>query len=148
VCHSSDAQPISGVEAMTEVLAGRIDFFFVGLGAALPHIWDGKLAALAVNSATRSSALPDVPTIRQAGFNDAEYPMWFGLFLPARTPRAIVDKLHSETLKALQEPKVRDKLAKLGVDPMVMTPTEFGALVEKEVAVNAELVKAIGLKTN
>src|SRR5688572_3350146 len=135
-----------GVEAMTEVIAGRIDFFFVGLAAALPHIQDGKLAALAVNSATRSSGLPDVPTIRQAGFKDAEYPMWLGLFLPARTPREIVDRLHRETLKALQVPKVRDRLAALGVDPMVMTPTEFDALVEKEIAINTALVKAIGLK--
>jgi len=137
-----------GVEAMTEVIAGRINFFFVALGAALPHIRDGKLAALAVNSPMRSSALPDVPTLRQAGFNDAENPTWLGLFLPVKTPRAIVDRLHRETVKALQEPKVRDKLTKLGVDPMVMTPTEFDALVEKEVAVNAALVKAIGLKTN
>jgi tripartite-type tricarboxylate transporter receptor subunit TctC len=130
------------------VIAGRIDFFFVGLGAALPHIRDGKLAALAVNSATRSATLPDVPTISDAGFNDAEYPMWFGLFLPAKTPRAIVDRLNRETVKALQEPRVRDKLTKLGVDSMVMTPAEFDALVERDVAVNAALVKAIGLKTN
>ena len=133
---------------MTEVIAGRIDFFFVALGAALPHIRDGKLAALAVNSAMRSSALPDVPTLRHAGFNDADNATWLGLFLPVKTPRAIVDRLHRETVKALQEPKVRDKLTKLGVDPMVMTPTEFDAIVEKEVAVNAALVKAIGLKTN
>jgi tripartite-type tricarboxylate transporter receptor subunit TctC len=137
-----------GVEAMTEVIAGRIDFFFVGLAAALPHIQDGKLAALAVNSTTRSPALPDVPTIRQAGFNDAEYPMWLGVFLPAKTPREIIDRLHRETLNALQVPKVRDRLAALGVDPMVMTPTEFDALVEKEIAINAALVKAIGLKTH
>ena len=137
-----------GVEAMTEVIVGRIDFFFVGLAAALPNIQDGKLAALAVNSATRSSVLPEVPTIRQAGFNDAEYPMWLGLFLPAKTPREIVDKLHRETLKALQEPKVRDRLAKLGVDPMIMTPTEFDAHVGKQIAADAALVKAAGLKTH
>ena len=135
-----------GAEMMTELVAGRIDFAFLALGAALPLIRDGKLAALAVNGATRSSALPDVPTIRQAGFNDAEYPMWFGIFLPARAPREIVDKLHRETLEALQAPKVKDKLAALGVDPMVMTPTQFDALVEREVAVNAALVDAIGLK--
>jgi tripartite-type tricarboxylate transporter receptor subunit TctC len=135
-----------GAEMMTEVIAGRIDFAFLALGAALPLVRDGKLAALAVNSATRSSALPEVPTIRQAGFNDAEYPMWFGIFLPARAPREIVDKLHRETLKALQEPKVKDKLAALGVDPMIKTPTEFDALVEKEIAINALLVNAIGLR--
>jgi len=135
-----------GTEAMTEVMAGRIDFFFVALGAALPHIRDGRLTALAVNSAARSAALPEVPTLREAGFTDADNPTWFGLFLPARTPREIVDKLHRETLKALQEPKVRDKLAALGIDPMVMSPTQFGALVETEIATNAALVKAIGLK--
>jgi tripartite-type tricarboxylate transporter receptor subunit TctC len=135
-----------GAEMITEVIAGRIDFAFVALGAALPQIRGGKLAALAVNSAARSSALPDVPTLREAGFSDADYPMWLGLFLPARTPREIVDKLHRETLKALQEPRVKDKLAELGVDPMVMTPTEFDALVSNETRMNAGLVKAIGLK--
>jgi tripartite-type tricarboxylate transporter receptor subunit TctC len=135
-----------GPEAMTEVIAGRIDFYFVAIGAALPHIQDGKLSALAVNSAKRSAALPEVPTTQEAGFNNAEYPTWFGLFLPARTPREIVDKLHRETVKALQEPKVRDKLAALGFDPMVMTPSEFDAFVLKDIAVNAALVKAVGLK--
>ena len=135
-----------GAEAMTEVVAGRIDFFFVALGAALPQIRDGKLAALAVNGVARSGALPDVPTIREAGFNNAEYPTWFGLFVPVKTPREIVDKLHRETLKALQEPKVKDRLAALGVDPMTITPAEFDALVQKEIVLNAALVKAIGLK--
>jgi tripartite-type tricarboxylate transporter receptor subunit TctC len=135
-----------GPEAMTEVITGRIDFYFVAIGAALPYIKDGKLAALAVNSAKRSAALPDVPTIQEAGFNNAEYPTWFGLFVPARTPREIVDKLHRETLKALQEPKVRDKLAALGFDPMVMTPSEFDAFIAKDIAANAALVKAVGLQ--
>ena len=135
-----------GVEMMTEVMAGRIDFAFVALGAVLPRIQDGKLAALAVNGATRSLALPDVPTIRQAGFNDAEYPMWLGVFLPAKTPREIVNKLHYETMKALREPNVSDKLITLGVDPMFMSPTEFDVLVAKEVAMNIDLVKAVGLK--
>lgn len=135
-----------GAEMMTEVIAGRVDFAFLALGAALPLIRDGKLAALAVNSATRSTALPQVPTMEQAGFRDAEYPMWLGIFLPARTPRAIVDKLHRETLKALQEPRVKDKLAALGVDPMITTPYEFDALVKKEVAINAALVKTVGLQ--
>jgi tripartite-type tricarboxylate transporter receptor subunit TctC len=137
-----------GVEAMTEVIAGRIDFFFMAMGAALPHIRDGKLTALAVNGTKRSAALPEVPTLQEAGFNNAENPTWFGLFLPAGTPREIVDKLHHETLKALQEPKVREKLARLGVDPMVMTLQEFDAYVAKQVAADGALVKAIGLKTH
>jgi tripartite-type tricarboxylate transporter receptor subunit TctC len=144
--HATHVPFKGGVEAMTEVMAGRIDFFFVALGAALPHIRDGKLSALAVNSATRSAALPEVPTIQEAGFHDAEYPTWFGLFLPAGTPREIVDKLHRETLTALQEPKVREKLAALGMEPMVMTPKELDAYVEREIISDAALVKSIGLK--
>jgi tripartite-type tricarboxylate transporter receptor subunit TctC len=135
-----------GVEAMTEVMAGRIDYFFVVIGAALPHIQGGKLTALAVNGAKRSAVLPEVPTIQEAGFNDAEYPTWFGLFVPATTPRRIVNQLHRETLKALRESKVRDKLATLGVDPMVMAPKEFDMHVQHDIAINAALVKAIGLK--
>jgi tripartite-type tricarboxylate transporter receptor subunit TctC len=87
-----------------------------------------------------------VPTTREAGFDDAEYPTWFGLFVPARTPRDIVETLHRETLAALQEPKVRDKLAALGVESMSMSSSEFDAFVEKEIAVNAALLKAIGWK--
>jgi tripartite-type tricarboxylate transporter receptor subunit TctC len=135
-----------GAEAMFEVMAGRVDFFFGPVGIVLPHVREGKLAALVVNSAKRSAALPDVPTTLEAGFANAEYPIWFGLFLPAKTPRDIVDKLQRETLTALQTPKVRDKLATLGLDPMVMTPKEFDAHVEKEIAVNAALVKAAGIK--
>jgi len=135
-----------GAEIITEVMTGRIDFFFGPVGVVVPHVREGKLTALVVNGAKRSSLLPDVPTTLEAGFANAEYPFWLGMFLPAKTPRDIVDKLHRETLKALQTPKVRDTLAMLGVDPMVMAPTEFDALVEKEIAVNAALVKAAGLK--
>lgn len=137
-----------GAEAMTEVIAGRIDFFFGPVPLVLPQIREGKLAALAVNGSKRAGALPEVPTTLEAGIANAEYPIWLGLFLPAKTPREIIDKLNRETLKALQEPKVRDKLAALGVDPMVMTPSEFAAYVEKEIALNAALVKAAGLKAH
>ena len=137
-----------GAEAMTEVIAGRIDFFFGPVGLVLPQIQDGKLRALVVNGAKRSSALPDVPTTLEAGIANAEYPIWFGLFLPAKTPHEIVAKLHGETLKALQSPKVRDKLSALGIDPMPMSPAEFAAHVQKEIAVNAALVKAAGIQAH
>ncbi len=135
-----------GAEAMSELMAGRVDFFFGPVGLVLPQVREGKLLALVVNGARRSAAMPDVPTTLEAGIANAEYPIWFGLFLPAETPRQIVDKLHRETYKALQEPKTRERLAALGVDPMVMTPTEFDAHVQKEIAINAALVKEIGLK--
>jgi tripartite-type tricarboxylate transporter receptor subunit TctC len=135
-----------GAQAMTEVMAGRVDFFFGPVGLVLPQVRGRTLVALAVNGARRAAALPEVPTTREAGFANAEYPIWFGIFLPAKTPRDIVDRLHRETLEALQATHVRETLAGLGVDPMIMTPTEFDAFVEKEVAVNATLVEMAGLK--
>ena len=135
-----------GAEAMSEVIGGRVEFFFGPVGLVLPHVRDGRLVALAVNGTARSAALPRVPTTAEAGFPNAEYPIWFGLFLPARTPRHIVDRLYGETLKALEAPRVRDKLVSLGVDPMVMTPAEFDAHVRKGIAADAALVKTIGLK--
>ena len=99
-----------------------------------------------VNGAKRSSALPDVPTTLEAGIANAEYPIWFGLFLPAKTPREIVEKLHGETVKALQSSKVREKLAALGIDPMPMSPSDFAAHVQREIAANANLVHEAGLK--
>jgi tripartite-type tricarboxylate transporter receptor subunit TctC len=135
-----------GAEAMTEVMAGRIDFFFGPVGLVLPNIQDGKLRALVVNGAHRSSALPNVPTTLEAGIANAEYPIWFGLFLPAKTPRQIVMKLHDEALRALNSPKVRDRLASLGVDPMVLSSADFATHVQREVASNAELAKGAGLQ--
>jgi tripartite-type tricarboxylate transporter receptor subunit TctC len=137
-----------GPESMAEVIAGRIDFFFAPIGIALPHVKDGTLTALAVNGFKRSAALPEVPTTSEAGFGNAEYPFWIGMFLPAKTPRDIVDKLYSETVKALANPKVREKLVALGVDPMEMTSTEFDTHVEKQIAVDAALVKEAGIKTH
>jgi tripartite-type tricarboxylate transporter receptor subunit TctC len=131
---------------MLEVVTGRVDLFFGPVALVLPNIREGKLRALAVNTAGRSAVQPDVPTLREAGFKDAEYPIWFGLFVPAKTPSDIVGRLNRETLNALQAPKVRDALAALGVDPMVMSPAEFGAYVESEISLNAGLAEKAGLK--
>jgi tripartite-type tricarboxylate transporter receptor subunit TctC len=106
-----------GAEATVEIIAGRVDFFFGPVALVLQHIRDGKLAGLAVNGSSRSAALPDVPTLREAGFENAEYPIWFGLFAPAKTPSDIVNKLNRETLDALQAARVREKLSSLGVEP-------------------------------
>lgn len=135
-----------GPESMTEVMAGRIDFFFAPVGIAMQHIKEGTLTALAVNGFKRSAALPEVPTLSEAGIADAEYPFWIGIFLPAKTPRSIVDKLHRESVKALANPIVRDKLVALGVDPMEMTPAEFDAHVAKQITVDAALVREAGIK--
>jgi tripartite-type tricarboxylate transporter receptor subunit TctC len=144
-----DAQHIpfkGGAEAMSEVIAGRVDFFFGPPALVLTQIREGKLTALAVNGTSRTQALPDVPTTQEAGFKDAEYPIWYGLFVPAKTPRDIVERWNGETRKALQAGKVRERMAALFVDPMVMTPSEFDAYVAKEIALNAGLVQAAGIK--
>ena len=133
-----------GSEAITEVMAGRVDFAFLPIGIVLSHIREGKLAALAVNGPKRASALPDVPTTLETGFTDCDYPT----FVPARTPRDIVDKLHRKTLKAMQASNVQEKLTKMGVDPLVLTPAELDAHIQNELNVNAALVKATGVKAN
>jgi tripartite-type tricarboxylate transporter receptor subunit TctC len=135
-----------GAEAMFAVIGGQVDFFFGPVALVLPQIRDGKLRALAVNGSKRSGTLPDIATLQEAGHADADYPIWFGLFAPARTPSAVVEKLNHETLKALQAPVLREKLVGLGVDAMVMTPQEFRQHVEKEIALNATLAKKAGLK--
>ena len=135
-----------GPEALTEVMAGRSDFFIGPIAIVLPHVRQGTLQALAVNSPTRAPALPDVPTLQEAGFRNADCPPWFGLFVPTKTPRDIVDKLHRETAKALQAPKVQEKLATLGVEPMIMTPAEFDAHIKKELSENAAMLKPTAVK--
>jgi tripartite-type tricarboxylate transporter receptor subunit TctC len=136
-----------GPEAINEIIAGRLDFFFAPVGNALPFVKDGLLRALVVNSAKRSAVLPDVPTTAEAGFIDAEYPFWIGMFVPVKTPRAIIDKLHEGAANALAIPSVRSKLDALGVDPVSMTPAEMDAFVQKQIATDALLAKA-AVKTN
>jgi tripartite-type tricarboxylate transporter receptor subunit TctC len=137
-----------GPEALTEVMTGRVDYTCMGMSAALPFIRDGKLIPLAVSSAKRSSALPDVPTTLEAGLPDSDYNYWMGLFVPAKTPRPIIDRLYKETQQVLTLPVVLDKFKPQGIEPMVLKPEEFDALIRKEIAANLALVKAAGLKFN
>jgi tripartite-type tricarboxylate transporter receptor subunit TctC len=137
-----------GPEALTEVVAGRVDFYFCPINTALPFIRDGKLLALLVNSPTRAVELPDVPTTLEAGYRDAEFPIWLGMFAPAKTPPGIVAKLHAETVKALHMAGTQEKLALAGVTPLTVSPAEFGARVRKEIETNGALVKAAGIKPN
>ena len=135
-------------EAITEVLAGRVDFFFSPLIVALPFLKDGRLQALAVSGSRRAAALPDVPTTAEAGFSNSEYNFWVGMFAPSKTPAPILDKLYRETLKALQNPAVQERLAKLGVDPMILSASAFATLVQAEVAINTKIATAAGVKAN
>jgi tripartite-type tricarboxylate transporter receptor subunit TctC len=141
--------PFAGApEAINEVLSGRVDFYFSPVPPALSLIRDGKLMPLAVTSARRSSVLPDVPTTVEAGFPDSGYEFWVGAFAPAKTPRAIIERLAAELRTALATPSVRERFAALGADPMPMSASEFDDYVRKEVELNAAIIKAAGIKPN
>lgn len=141
--------PFRGMpEVLTEVMTGRVEFCFSTIASALPFIRDGKLLALAVSTPKRSSVLPDVPTTLELGYANSDYTFWNGLFLPVRTPREIVERLHQEALKAANAPPAREKLGQQGIDPMPITPAEFEALIKKEIDENIALVKAAGIKVN
>jgi tripartite-type tricarboxylate transporter receptor subunit TctC len=139
--------PFAGApEAINEVVAGRVDFYFSPVPPALSLIRGGQLKPLAVTSARRSSVLPDVPTTVEAGVPNSGYEVWVGAFAPAKTPRPIVDRLARELSAALLTPQVREKYAALGADPMPMGPREFDDYIAKELELNVAIVKAVGIK--
>jgi tripartite-type tricarboxylate transporter receptor subunit TctC len=136
-----------GAEAITEVLAGRADFYFCPLGTALPQLREGKLLALAVSSPKRAALLPDVPSVVEL-FPNSDYAFWIGVFMPAKTPRDVVDQFHRAAIETMQLPNVKERLATLGMDPMPLTPAEFDARVRSEIASTGLLAKAAGLSAN
>jgi tripartite-type tricarboxylate transporter receptor subunit TctC len=136
-----------GAEAITEVLSGRAEFYFCPLGTALPQVRDGKLLALAVSGPKRASLLPDVPSVLEL-FPNSDYPFWIGIFMPAKTPREIIQKFHREAMTTMQFPNVKERLETLGMEPMALTPVEFDAHVRAEIATTGVLAKAAGLKPN
>ena len=133
-------------DALTEVMTGRVDYYFSPIGLALPHLKTDKLVALAVSSSKRSTALPNVPTTVEAGFPKSEYDVWIGMFVPAKTPRAIVNRLNEETMKAIRSLEVKERLATLVMDEMVMSVADFNEFLKRDFQVNAELVKAAGVQ--
>jgi tripartite-type tricarboxylate transporter receptor subunit TctC len=135
-----------GAEALTDVLGGRIDFYFCPISTALPLIRDGRVLALVVSTPTRVSDLPDVPTSIEAGYPDSDTTIWFGVFMPAKTPRAIVEKFHAAGMKLLATPQMREKLKQLAVDPMPLSPAEIDKRVADEIVANGKLIKAAGIQ--
>jgi tripartite-type tricarboxylate transporter receptor subunit TctC len=137
-----------GPAALTEVIAGRVDFCFIGISSAMPFIAEGRLMPLAVSTVKRSPALPNVPTTIELGLPESDYTFWNGILAQAKTPRSIIERLHAEVQEALALPTVQTKLAEQGVEPMRVTPQEFDAMIAKEIASNIKLMKAAGLKLN
>jgi tripartite-type tricarboxylate transporter receptor subunit TctC len=135
-----------GSEVIADILGGRIDLYFCPLATALPLIREGQVRALLVSTPTRVPDLPDVPGTAEIGLKDADSVIWFGVFVPAKTPREIVEKLHAAGRKVLADPATQENLKKLGIEPMPMAPAAMDDFVKRETAANFELIKAAGIK--
>ena len=132
-------------EAVNEVLAGRVEYYFSPIAPVLAQIREGRLLALAVGSPKRSSALPEIPTTAEAGVPNSEFNFWIGMMAPANTPREIVAKLHAEVQKALASDDVKERFAKLGAEVWTLPPEQFDQYIREEVNVNSKLVKDAGI---
>ena len=129
--------------ALLDMLAGNMDVMFDNLPSSMPHIKSGKLKALAVTSAQRSAALPDVPTVEEAAqLKGFEASSWFGLLAPAGTPPEVVNRIQQEVAKALNTPAIKEKLLAQGAIPSGNTPQEFAKLIDSEIKKWAQVVKA------
>lgn len=139
--------PYKGVNlAMQDVLAGSIHFVVIGVPAAAPHIRSGKLRALAVVSRDRLPALPDVPTVAEAGLKDFEVTTWYGVLAPAGTPRSIIGRLNAELVKVMHSPQVKERLAGFGTDPVTSSPEEFAVYIRQETAKWGDVIRRSGIK--
>ncbi len=137
-----------GGPALTDLLGGQVSMYVGSLPAGLPHVRTQKLRGLAVTSATRAEAMPDVPTVIEAGVADYEYVGWYGLLAPAGTPAPIIDRLNAESNRILKEPGMIEKLAADGAQPVGGTPAQFAEHIKKEIAKWAKVVKYARMATD
>ncbi|HYR35668.1 MAG TPA: tripartite tricarboxylate transporter substrate binding protein [Burkholderiales bacterium] len=135
-----------GAEAINDTVAGRLAFTFNTVTLALPYIRDGRLLVLGVSSTRRSSLLPDVPTIAESGVPGFEFTFWNGLWAPSGTPASTIDKIAGDLARVVAMPDVRERLARLGAEPMAMTPAEFARFVRAETEAAERIVRIAGIK--
>jgi tripartite-type tricarboxylate transporter receptor subunit TctC len=141
--------PYKGVNlAMQDVLGGNVHLVFIGIPAAAPHIKAGKLRAIAVVAPQRSAALPEVPTVAEAGLADFDVTTWYGVLAPAGTPRNVITRLNAELVKVMHAPELREKLAATGTDPLTSTPEEFAAYIKREIAKWGDVIRRAGIKAD
>jgi tripartite-type tricarboxylate transporter receptor subunit TctC len=133
-------------EAFGDLLGGRVDYYFAPISPAIPLVKEGKLRALAVSSAKRSSQLPDLPTMAEAGVPGFEFTLWFGLWGPAGMQQDVVDKASRDLNTALSNADARERLGKLGSDYTYMSPQDFGQFVRREIADYARVIQAAGIQ--
>jgi len=141
--------PYKGLSlAMVDLVSGRVDLMFSSAVAMLPHVKDGKMRAIAMTGATRSPAIPDVPTVAESGVPDYEAGSWYGVLAPAGTPRAIIDRLNREIVAAVKSKEAQDRLIGEAVIPIGSTPEEFSIYIAKELERAARVIKESGAKFN
>jgi tripartite-type tricarboxylate transporter receptor subunit TctC len=137
-----------GGQAMTDVLGGQIPLVFTAIASAQQHVKSGKVVALGVPSLKRSAALPEVPTFVESGIADFEATSWVGILAPAKTPKAVIDKLQREIAAVLQSDKVKERYGVLGIEPVGNTPEQFAGQIRADLARWAEVVKAANIKVD
>ena len=135
-----------GGPAVADLLGGQVPLLFTSLPAALPYVKAGRLRALGITTLKRTASAPEIPTFAESGLPDFDVPSWLGALAPARTPQAIVGRLHQEFVKALQAPEVKDALLAGGADALGNTPAEFEAIIRMELKKWAKLVQEAGIK--
>jgi tripartite-type tricarboxylate transporter receptor subunit TctC len=135
-----------GAEAINDTAAGRLAFTFNTLTLALPYIRDGRVLVLGVSSPQRTNLLPDVPTIAESGVPGFEFTFWNGLWAPAGTPPAIVEKISRDLMQIVATPEVRERLARLGAEPMTMTPAQFARFVREEIDSAERIARISGIR--
>ena len=133
-------------QARNDVIGGQVQMMFDAITTMAPNVKAGQVRALGTTGAKRSTVLPNVPTVAEAGVPGYETTIWLGIMAPKGTPQAIVDKLNAEIIKAVDRPEVRKMWAAQGAVPMTMTPAEFGAYLEKDIAKWANVVKTANIK--
>jgi len=132
--------------AFTDVISGQVPVMFATVSLALPHVRAGRVRALASSAARRLAAMPELPTIAQGGVREYDFSTWYGLLVPARTPKNIVTTLHGQIVKILSAREMKDKLIAQGFEPVGGTPEEFGAYIKSEIAKWGKVIRTAGIK--
>jgi tripartite-type tricarboxylate transporter receptor subunit TctC len=135
-------------EALTEVMSGRADCYFALVFQAKKITDSGKLIALATSSPKRSALMPGIPTTEELGYPNSHYNFWVGTLVPAKTPKAIVDKLHDDITALVESPEVNEQIRKLGCDPLPMSVKQFDDMIASEIKENTEIIKKANIKPN
>jgi tripartite-type tricarboxylate transporter receptor subunit TctC len=134
--------------AMTELMAGQISAMFNSMPSVLPHIATGRLRGIAVGSAKRSPAAPDIPTVAEAGLKGFQYVTWYALLAPAGTPKDVIAKINAESVKALSHPEMVQRLSSQGAEPAPGTPEELGKFMKDEFEDWKKVIKSANIKLN